>query len=211
MTTLRLRPELEDALRRIPGVRAASVVTMLDATPTEVHILADRVKAPKQLVRDIQSLALASYDIDLDHRIVSVVQLDDEDVAVEPDPDSLVRPVVASVMTQTSGLDATVSVTIRTGQDDYTGTAAGASSAGGRPRLVARATLGALAELLGTPAELEQSSLLPVGGRIVAISVIQLTTRHGELVLSGSAIVRNDEADAVARSVLDAVNRRLAG
>ncbi|MDQ1726171.1 MAG: hypothetical protein QOK14_216 [Frankiaceae bacterium] len=211
MTTLRLRPELEEALRRIPGVRAASVVTMHDATPTEVHILADRAKAPKQLVRDIQSLALASYDLDLDHRIVSVVQLDDEDVAVEPDTESSVRALVASVMTQTAGSDATVSVTIRTGGDEYTGTASGATSAGVRARLVARATLDALGELLGTPAEVEQSSVLPVGGRLVAVSVIHLTTRQGELVLSGSAIVRNDEADAVARSVLDAVNRRLAG
>jgi hypothetical protein len=30
-------------------------------------------------------------------------------------------------------------------------------------------------------------------------------------VLTGSALVRNDEADAVARAVLDALNRRLAG
>jgi hypothetical protein len=35
--------------------------------------------------------------------------------------------------------------------------------------------------------------------------------RVGELVLTGSALVRNDEADAVARAVLDALNRRLAG
>jgi len=80
-----------------------------------------------------------------------------------------------------------------------------------RARLVARATLDALGELLGTPAEIEHASLVPIGGRTVAVSVVQLTTRHGELVLSGSAIVRNDDADAVARSVLDAVNRRLAG
>jgi hypothetical protein len=209
MTTLRLRPELEEALRRIPGVRAASVVTMHDATPTEVHILADRGKAPKQLVRDIQSLALASYDIDIDHRIVSVVQLDDDDVSVEPDGESSVRPLVASVMTQTAGTDATVSVTVRTGMDDYIGTASGSASVGVRARLVARATLDALAELLGTPAEIEHAVVQPVGGRIVAVSIVHLTTRQGDLVLSGSAIVRNDDADAVARSVLDAVNRRI--
>ena len=211
MTTLRLRPELEEALRRIPGVRAASVVTMLDATPTEVHILADRAKQPKQLVRDIQSLALASYDIDLDHRIVSVVQLDDEDVAVAPNGEITIRPLVASVMTQTAGSDASVSVTVRAGSDDYVGTATGAASSGVRPRLVARATLDALGELLGTPAEIEHAALVPMGGRLVAVSVVHLTTRQGELVLSGSAIVRNDDADAIARSVLDAVNRRLAG
>jgi len=60
MTALRLLPELEDALRQIPGVRAASVVTGPDAQPTEIHVLADRAKPAKQVVRDIQSLAMAS-------------------------------------------------------------------------------------------------------------------------------------------------------
>src|SRR3954462_9241817 len=80
MPTLRLLPELEDALRRIQGVKAASVVTGPDAVPTEVHVLADPGKPAKQVVRDVQSLAMARYDIDIDHRIVSVVQMGDDEV-----------------------------------------------------------------------------------------------------------------------------------
>ena len=75
MPTLRLLPQLEEALRQIPGVRAASVVTGPDAVPTEVHVLASPGKAAKQVVRDVQSLAMARYDIDIDHRIVSVLQI----------------------------------------------------------------------------------------------------------------------------------------
>ena len=80
MSALRLLPELEDALRHIQGVKAASVVTGPDAVPTEVHVLASPGKPAKQVVRDVQSLALARYDIDIDHRIVSVVQMGDDDV-----------------------------------------------------------------------------------------------------------------------------------
>src|SRR3989337_387196 len=108
MPTLRLLPELEDALRHLPGVKAASVVTGPDAVPTEVHVLAAPGKAAKQVVRDVQSLALARYDIDIDHRIVSVVQMGDEDVRAaqptgdeevdESDPaEPVVRPSVAAV------------------------------------------------------------------------------------------------------------------
>ena len=71
MPTLRLLPELEDALRHIQGVRAASVVTGPDAVPTEVHVLADPGKPAKQVVRDVQSLAMARYDIDRDGQIDS--------------------------------------------------------------------------------------------------------------------------------------------
>ena len=229
MTALRLLPELEDALRQISGVRAASVVTGPDAQPTEIHVLADRLKPAKQVVRDIQSLAMARYDLDIDHRIVSVVQIDDGEVsplrlatapadeadaehpegaAAEPPP----RPLVEAVVVRTSHSEAEVTVTLSFGGDTFVGAASGSSAIASRPRLVARAALDALGELLGTPADIEHCTVIPVGSRSVAVSVLQVQVpRTGEQVLSGSAIVRGDEADAVARSVLDALNRRLLG
>ena len=232
MTALRLLPELEDALRQIPGVRAASVVTGPDAQPTEIHVLADRLKPAKQVVRDIQSLAMARYDLDIDHRIVSVVQIDDGDgpalrlavppvaaqdtidvtdsapAAVETSP----RPLVDAVVVRTSHSEAEVTVTLAFGGDVFIGSASGSSAIASRPRIVARATLDALGELLGTPADIEHATVIPVGSRSVAVSVLQVQVpRTGEQVLSGSAVVRGDESDAVARSVLDALNRRLIG
>ena len=100
MTALRLLPELEDALAGIPGVRAVSVVTGPDATPTEVHVLASQGKPAKQVVRDVQSLAMASYGLALDHRIVSVVQIgDDATVAsIAPaSPSESTRPSLTSI------------------------------------------------------------------------------------------------------------------
>src|ERR1700755_1025694 len=100
MPTLRLLPELEDALRHIQGVRAASVVTGPDAVPTEVHVLADPGKAAKQVVRDVQSLAMARYDIDIDHRIVSVVHMGDDEVRATP-PAARVEPSESADATET--------------------------------------------------------------------------------------------------------------
>ena len=67
--------ELERELCRLPEVSAARVVTDTVGRPTEVHILANGAKHAKQVVRDVQSVALASFGIELDRRIVSVVQL----------------------------------------------------------------------------------------------------------------------------------------
>ncbi len=67
--------ELEKELCRLPEISAARVVTDEGGRPTEVHILADTTKHAKQVVRDVQSVALASFGIELDRRIVSVVQL----------------------------------------------------------------------------------------------------------------------------------------
>ena len=69
--------EVERELCRIPDVRAARIVANDAGDPVEVHILASTGKGAKQLVRDVQSVAIASGGLDIDHRIISVVQLDD--------------------------------------------------------------------------------------------------------------------------------------
>jgi hypothetical protein len=214
--TLRLLPDLEDALRQLPGVQAASVVTGPDATPTEVHVLATPGKAAKQVVRDVQSLALARYDLDIDHRIVSVVQIGEDDVLRADDaalaPPASARPKLAAIMVRTSGAEGEASVTITAGNQVFEGTAAGPAGASHRPRLVAMATLDAVGELLGHVCEVESASIVNVGQREVAVCVLTLMVpRSGEQVLTGSAAVRGDDADAMCKAVLDALNRQLSG
>lgn len=69
--------QLEDNIRRIPGVQAATVIGAEE--PSEIHIVAESTRSPKQLVRDIQSLASAGFGFAIDHRIVSIVRLEDAD------------------------------------------------------------------------------------------------------------------------------------
>lgn len=218
MTTLRLRPDLEEDLRRVPGVTAVSVVTGPDATPVEIHVLAETGRSAKQIVRDVQSLALARHDLAIDHRIVSVVQLDaGEAVAavVGEATDSAApapRPAIASIMVRSAGHEAEAVVVLAAAGATFEGAATGPSGPSHRARLVARATLAALADLLGQTVEVESADLLEAGPRAIAVTVLTVVApRQGEQVVSGSAVVRGDEADAVARSVLDALNRRLTG
>jgi len=210
MPTLRLLPDLEEGIRSIPGVKAASVVTGPDAVPVEVHVLAAPGKPAKQVVRDVQSLALARFDIDLDHRIVSVVQLGDEDAAPTAEVPTASRPMISGVTVRTAGDITTVQVQVARRESLFDGAASGPAGPSQRPRLIASATLDALAELLGRPCQVESASILGTGIREVALSVLTLTLpRVGEQALTGTAVVRGDQADAVARSVLDALNRQL--
>jgi hypothetical protein len=227
MPSLRLLPELEDALRHIQGVRAASVVTGPDAVPTEVHVLADPGKPAKQVVRDVQSLALARYDIDIDHRIVSVVQMGDDEVrpvngqapvlgdgdgAAGPETETPVRPAIAAITVRSGKGETEASVSLATGDQLFEGTAVGPAGHTHRARLVAVATLDAVSELLGQPCEVESSTVVATGTRDVALTVLTMSVpRLGEQVLTGCAAVRGDEADAVSRSVLAALNRQLTG
>jgi hypothetical protein len=69
---------LQEELQRIPAVRSARVIG--NDQPTEIHIVAGSERSAKQLVRDVQSLSAAGFGMTIDHRIVSVVQLEDEDL-----------------------------------------------------------------------------------------------------------------------------------
>jgi hypothetical protein len=207
---LRLLPNLEASLSAIPGVRATSVVTDGSGQPVEVHVLARAGKAAKQVVRDVQSVALVEHGVDLDHRIVSVVQLDDDDVAEVVPVSTAPRPVVSSVGVRVAGETVQAEIRIRAGADEYVGVASGLAVTG-RPRVAAAATLSATESLLGLSAELQYVDVVRTAHHQVALCVVAVVGLAGPHVVSGSALVRHDESDAVARAVLDALNRRLTG
>jgi hypothetical protein len=209
--------ELERELCRLPEISAARVVVDPGGRPTEVHILADTSKHAKQVVRDVQSVALASFGIELDRRIVSVVQLGgttngNGHAEVTVDVTEGFRPVLVNSTTEASGLRSLVRVTLARGDDEAVGFAEGSIATTARHRLVATATVDALRQL-ETAAEcldIDSAQIVRVGAHDVAIVVVVFVLPPSEQLVSGSAIVRDHtEGDAVVRAVLDATNRRL--
>ena len=75
--------ELEDSLNQIACVRAVRIVASEEGRIEEIHVLGLPGKAPKQLVRDIESALMALYGISLDRRKISIAQIG---VADEPEP-----------------------------------------------------------------------------------------------------------------------------
>ena len=209
--------ELEKELCRLPEISAARVVTDQSGRPTEVHILADTTKHAKQVVRDVQSVALASFGIELDRRIVSVVQLGtatNGNGHAEPLEEAApqFRPVLVNTTAEVSGLRSLVRVTLGRGDDEAVGFAEGSIATTARHRLVATATVDALRQL-ETAAEcidIDSAQIVRVGAHDVAIVTVVFVLPPNEQLVSGSAIVRQHaEADTVVRAVLDATNRRL--
>ena len=197
--------EIEAALARIPSVTAARVVTAPTGRIAEVHVLARRDRAPKQLVRDVQSVALATFGIEIDYRTVSVVQLDDP--LVEGDiHESTPRVALIRLTADVAGHSSDIKVQLSAGSEQLVGHNHGPASSS--MRLVARAVVEAVTKLLGDSAlEVEFAEVLAAGGHTVAIAILRLSSRKGDQVVSGSAVVRNDGNDAMARATLSALNR----
>lgn len=217
--------ELEHELCRIPEVTAARVVADPDGRIAEVHILSLPSKHAKQVVRDIQSVAMATFGIDLDRRVVSVVQLDavatsslvsTGDAEADADEPAIVldeRINVDGVTVDRDRLQCTARVALRLGTARATGTAEGLVASTSVQRLVAQATIAALRHLeaAAVRSDVETATIIRLGERAVAIVTVVVVVPPYEEIISGSAIVRaSGEFDAIARAVLDATNRRLA-
>lgn len=195
---------LQEKIGRIDGIEAARVVAE-NGHIDEIHVLARRNKPAKQLVRDVQSLSAALFDIDIDRRVVSVVQLADADL------DGGIRPALVDVSENLEGTRAEVTVTLRWDESLLMGKSSGPAASSTRPRQVAEATIEAVKQAIHTEATFGISSMdVPtLGSRQVAIAQVVLVTENSERMLIGSAYVEDDETRAVVRAVLDALNRLL--
>ncbi len=202
--------EVEEELCRLPEVNAARLVAGPDGRVLEVHILATTGKAPKQIVRDVQSVAIASFGLEVDRRIVSVVQLGDDR---EPQPvRATFRPRIQGITAENTGLRSLVRVALRHDGIDAVGFAEGSVASASRHRLVAVATLDALRQIEPNAEclDLDSAVILRVGAHDVAVVTVTYVIPPSEQVVSGSAVVRqHQDTDAIARAVLDATNRRL--
>lgn len=195
---------LEDEIASLPEVRAVRVVATAAGRITEVHLIAEGRKSPKQLVRDVQTLAQAHFGLEVDHRVVSVVQFGAEVATLG------VQPRLAALAWTTEGGRATCRVRLQTGDETHIGETSGPATSIGRHRLVAQATTQALSAL-GPPrpvADVADVSFREVGEQRLTIAVVLLLFEDGdESIEVGSSIVRGDEGEAIVRAILEGYNR----
>ena len=221
--------QLEAGLLRVPGVSSARVIG--DAEPSEIHVVASPDRSPKQVVRDVQSLAAAGYGMPIDHRIVSVVQLADEVTMATPEPPPVPeeepaiavepeaihanghRPVLDRVVLASKGDTGWVKVALRWPDGQTT---EGAGAAGSSREARARGAVNALVQALQPVLEpiksvvdIDQVIVQRLGPGDAVLVRAMFYERSSSTALVGSALVHDDVATAAVRAALHAVNRKL--
>ena len=198
--------ELEESISRLESVDAVRIVGDGEKV-VEVHILAASSKPPKQVVRDVQSLAMARYGANIDRRVISVVQLAADALRNR----TLERPALVGIREEPEGNRTTVHVTLAWQNGDHTGSESGPSAPSAKLRLIGQATLNALDNIFIDPPPLALDSIgtSAVGMRTIVIAVIVGASDKDEELAVGSALSQGDDGDAAVRAVLDALNRRL--
>lgn len=199
--------ELEEGLTRLESIDAARVVNQGDRI-TEVHVIAAAEKPAKQVVRDVQSLAMARFGLSIDRRVISVVQISPQDLVLSTAP----RAALTRVSETPNGTRTTIEVTLRHDDAEFVGTATGPDVASARLRLVGEATIDAVEKTFESipPIALDAITATAVGARSVVVAVLVYAgTRGGEDLNVGSALSTGNNDDAAVKAVLNALNRRV--
>lgn len=196
--------DLQETLSRLPSVEAVRVVES-NGHITEVHVLGTPGKLPKQIVRDVQSLAMAAFGVAVDRRSVSVVQLEhDQLVPAE-------RPSIEEIAEVPAGSRVECQVKLLWHNEMFAGSSSGPASQETRARLVGEATLKALEKAVGGDVAFALANIdrISIGPRRVILAVVVMVANGEERNLIGTALVATDPGQAAVRAVLDALNRQI--
>jgi hypothetical protein len=197
---------MEDNLRKIEAVVSSKIVVGEDNQIDEVHIVSNGHRGAKQIARDIQSVLLATYNVDIDHKKISIAQIPDEMIQ-----SNSCRVKINGVSHDTFGTKATVRVNLSKKEDEYVHSRTGVNTVRNVDRMLVESTLAAVQDACGFEDAFifEDVRQIQISGGTVVIVCITGIWNDTEQRLSGSCVVKNDYHGAVVKATLDAVNRFL--
>ncbi|GIW48615.1 MAG: hypothetical protein KatS3mg079_091 [Caloramator sp.] len=193
---------IQDVINKIEGVIKSKVVKENNEI-SEIHILANTLKSPKQILRDIESALYAMFDIKIDRNKISIAAIQSEDVI------SNKRVKFNSVQLKNQLNTLECSVTLMYDDNEYTVEDVAINTSINKKKLVSKTTLKAVETILGQEYIFDvQDVLINTSNDISVVTVIVNALLYGtEEVLVGSALVKNDVNETIARATLDAINR----
>ena len=196
--------EIQKLVEKLDGVIGAKCVQDDNGLLAEIHILADKSRAPKQLSRDIQSAIAATSGVSIDNRIISIAQIGDDVLK----PECRLR--INNIQVSSGNSNFSVSVSLLSNAKVYTGTASSTNTASGRYNTTMQACLNAIHEFLTAEpfhaCDVQKIKIANVDEINAAVSYYY---RGSERILTGTSVITNDEYNAIVRATLDAVNRVL--
>lgn len=78
--------QVENLLLGLPGIKSLKLVPNGHGGVDEVHVVATNQIGAKQVVRNIESALLAEFGLQIDHRKISVAQVDEPDIHPDESP-----------------------------------------------------------------------------------------------------------------------------
>lgn len=197
---------IEDYLRQVRSVIHSKILLDDDGSIKEMHIVCDSKRSPKQVSRDIQSVLVSGFGIDIDYKKISIAQIDCGAVS-----NSECRIKIHSIDYNVNGVKLTVKVILEYEDNIFEGVCSGPNTQNNCLRMVGKSTLQAIEKCIDAEEKfsLEDIKICNAAGREFVLAAVIVFLDGREWVLSGSSVVENDSMESVVKAVLDSLNRVL--
>lgn len=188
---------LQQSIANLRGVRGAVVETDKNGR-LSVRVLVVPERAAADVKAQVIARARSVLGEDVDPQRVLVLGSEQGGGSAAPG-----RRVLSSIATERGADGFTVKVALSMNGDTLMGEVK-APPTTLDAEVVARAVLKALSPLVDGPLELEAAEEVVMGAARMGV----VTVRHGDMHLTGSALLTTDAHDMIARATLQALNRR---
>lgn len=222
--------QVEQLLLGISGVQSLKLVPNGHGGIDEVHVLGGTDLSAKQVVRNIESALLAEFGLQIDHRKISVAQVDEPDIHPQPTPgeeaeeeareaaeelEAVTSEGMRRLLLDTLEIDrragdrAACRVTLHDEDDSFEGEAEGPDFSRSRLEIAARAVIRALndATMENVVLRLENVSRVELQGRQAVVAIVQGQENRRTVALSGVSIIEDSPEEASVLACLHATNR----
>jgi len=223
--------EAERQLRTLPGVLEVRIVPSETGAVSEVHVVTTMEVSPKATVRNVETMLKASLKMTVDHRKISVATSNEKprervesernvSIAVAaaavpvapPAPAPIKNPRVyfEDVEIQRSrAKGVTVRVTLRKGDQSFTGECEGPETSRSRAELAARGAVLAIAKMEHSASAFVVEGCKEIEAFDREFMFVGISVRVGRetALLTGSCEIKDSPETASVLAVLDATNR----
>lgn len=198
--------EVEQYVKQIKAVEFCKIVLDQEQNIDEIHIVASMRRSPKQISRDIQSILISKFNLNIDHKKISIAQID---------VDSLFdggRLKLKTIEYSITDGKADIRVVLEKDEELYDGAVSGINTLYNTQRMLSKATLTAVEKYCGVEDTLvlEDVKTATIAGNEVAVVAVSLILSNQEHMLTGTALVSKDKKEAIVKATLDAINRSIA-
>ncbi len=213
---------IEHLLSGLEGVDAIKLVPDGRGGIEEIHVLSSSGPGAKQIVRNIESALMAEFSVEIDHRKISVAQVQEPDIPrAEPLPVQAPAPTAAvadtagrEVLLETFDIErrggqAICRVTLHKEESEHVGEAEGADYATVRLEVAASAVLRALEKAYDSRVRfvISDVSSTQVAGQPLVIALVRAFAGRRSMTLPGVSRVHDSLEEAAILACLDATNR----
>lgn len=196
--------DFEEIISKIQGIINVKIVSEGENI-IEVHVLSNKIRAPKQIVRDIESSLMATFGYKIDRKVISVAQIEINQCK------TFKKIQLEGISMATSGSFIECTVKLLHEEEEYFGEHRCIKTTDNKKKIVAKGTIKAVEAILGQAVLFDiYDVIVSVNRQITFVNVlVNMLSSEGEDIVIGSAIVEEDLSEAIAEASLNAISRKI--